>query len=703
MLAIYKKELRSYFCSFIGFLFIGVTLFFLGLYFTVYGLMYGSPYFSYVITSVIFLFLISVPVLTMRILAEEKRNKTDQFILTAPVSVGGIVAGKYLALLTIFTIPTAILCIYPLILNSYGTVPLGEAYLSIFGFYLYGGTCIAIGMLISSLTESQVIAAVLSFGALFLGYMMSSISSLISSTGNLLTKLLSCLDMYTPFSKLMTGTLNVGSIVYFLSVTILVLFLTTQSIQKRRYSVSAKSWSLGAYNTGIIAAAVAVVVFVNMILGELPSTWTSIDLTSQKLFSLTQQTKEFLNTLEEDVTIYVMVREENEDTTLGQTLDRYQDYSAHITVEYVDPIVNPQFYTQYSESPLSTNSLIVVSDKRTKIVNASSIYESTIDYQTYSSTTTGYDGEGQITSALAYVTSDDMPKIYMTEGHGEYTLSSTFTANLTKENIVYESINLMNYDSVPEDAVCLMINAPQKDFNTDDKDKILAYLDQGGSVMVMTSYLNQDLPNFESILGYMGLSVVDGLIIEQDSSYYYQSPLYLLPATESTTYTAGIHNNYYIFMPYGQGIEIVDETAEGMIYNVFLSTSDKAFSKIDMSNAVDYSKSEGDLDGPFSLGVEASKEVENGTATMIVFGSSELFTDNADQMVSGANQMLFSNTVGEFADHEVSVSVPVKSYEVSTIILSQSQIVMLAVITTIILPLGCLLTSFIIWYKRRKR
>ena len=143
MLAIYKRELKSYFRSFIGFLFIAVTLFFLGLYFSVYNLMNGYPYFAYVVSSVTFLFMLTVPILTMRILAEEKRSKTDQLILTAPVSVGGIIMGKFLALLTIFAIPVAIICFYPLIMAQYGSVPMGEAYLSILAYFLFGMTLTA--------------------------------------------------------------------------------------------------------------------------------------------------------------------------------------------------------------------------------------------------------------------------------------------------------------------------------------------------------------------------------------------------------------------------------------------------------------------------------------------------------------------------------------------------------------------------------
>ena len=180
MLAIYKRELKSYFRSFIGFLFIAVTLFFLGLYFSVYNLMNGYPYFAYVVSSVTFLFMLTVPILTMRVLAEERKQKTDQLLLTSPVSVSGIVMGKYLALVTIYAIPIAVLATYPLIMSKFGTVAFGSAYTALLGFFLLGCANLAIGVFISSLTESQVIAAVLTFVILFAFYMMNGISSFFS-------------------------------------------------------------------------------------------------------------------------------------------------------------------------------------------------------------------------------------------------------------------------------------------------------------------------------------------------------------------------------------------------------------------------------------------------------------------------------------------------------------------------------------------
>ncbi len=702
MFAIYKRELKAYFHSFIGMLFIAVMLFFIGLYYTVYNLFSASPYFSYAVSSVIVVFMLAVPVLCMRVLAEERKNKTDQLILTAPISVGKIVMGKFLALLTIFTIPTLIISVYPLILTNFGTVPLAEAYLAILGFYLYGMACIAIGILVSSLTESQVIAAVVGFGVLFLGYMMSSICMLLSSEGNLLTKILGVYDMYTPFQEMMTGTLDLSSVLYFLLLTAFVLFLTVQSIQKRRYSISVKHFSVGAYSTGMIAVAIAVIVILNLVVGEIPRTYTKIDLTGEKLYSLTEQSVNFVKNMKEDVTIYVLVQEEAADQTLAQTLERYDDLSDHITVEYIDPNVNPTFHTKYTTDNISLNSLIVVGEKRSKVIDHYyDIYEYTMDYNTYNYTTTGYDGEGQITSALDYVTSEDMPKVYLVEGHGEISLSSTFGTALDKENVEYETISLLKNEAVPEDAACLMIMSPSSDFSEDDKNKVIDYLNKGGKVIINTAYTTEPMPNFAAILEYAGIQIANGLVAEGNYEYYYQSPFYLLPDMGSS-YTDNIFGYTYLFVPFAQSLQYED-TVEGITYTDILFTSEDAYVKTNPEEATDFAMEEGDLPGPHVLAVEAVKTLENGEATMVVYGCGELFTDAANQVVSGANQVLFTNTVSHFVNHEVSVSIPVKAYEVAPLVLTQKDIFLLEIGTIVILPVACLVIGFVVWFKRRKK
>ena len=180
MIAVYKRELRSYLTSMIGYLFIFFILLLTGIYFSAYQLGAAYPRFEYTLSALTFVFLISVPILTMRVLAEERKQKTDQLLLTAPVSIEKIVFGKYFALVTIFAIPMLIMCLYPLLMTKFGTVSLGAAYTAILGFFLLGCANLAIGVFISSLTESQVIAAVLTFVILFALYMMNGISSFFS-------------------------------------------------------------------------------------------------------------------------------------------------------------------------------------------------------------------------------------------------------------------------------------------------------------------------------------------------------------------------------------------------------------------------------------------------------------------------------------------------------------------------------------------
>ena len=287
MLAIYKKELRSYLTSMAGYVFIAFILLILGIYFTAYNLQYASPDFGITLNAVTFLFLIITPVLTMRILSEEKKNKTDQLLFTAPVAVWKVVLGKYLSMVTIYLIPVVIVSFYPTIMAQYGTVSYAMAYTAVLGFFFLGCAQIAVGLFLSSVTESQVIAAVLTFGVLFCSYVMDGIESFFSDTAmssfltflvisivvalavyqmtkdailsgilgiilvvanvilylvkssfyeGLVQKFLDLLAIANHFDNFVGGILDVTGIVYMLSIICIFVFLTIQCIQKRRWS-----------------------------------------------------------------------------------------------------------------------------------------------------------------------------------------------------------------------------------------------------------------------------------------------------------------------------------------------------------------------------------------------------------------------------------------------------------------------------------
>lgn len=221
MRAIYKRELSSYFNSMVGWVFTAVLTVFIGIYFFVYNLFNGYPYFSLSLSYTLFIFMVIVPILTMRSMAEERLTKTDQLLLTAPVSVSGIVMGKYLAMLTVFAVPTAIACLCPLIIALNGSSFLLADYGTILAFFLLGAVEIAVGLLISALTESQLIAAVGTFGILLVLYLWEGLVSFLPSDasgsllGLLVVLILVCflLNALSNNWKVTAGVLVVGAAV----------------------------------------------------------------------------------------------------------------------------------------------------------------------------------------------------------------------------------------------------------------------------------------------------------------------------------------------------------------------------------------------------------------------------------------------------------------------------------------------------------
>ena len=288
MLAIYKRELKSYFHSMTGCVFIAFLVMFTGIYFMAYNLNAGYPYFSYTLSGSLIVFLIGIPLLTMRSFSEERKTKTDQLLLTAPVSLTKVVLGKYFAMVTVLAVPNVIFCLFPLLIKLQGTAYLLVDYSSIAVFFLLGCVYLAIGMFMSSLTESQIIAFISTFGILLLLYLWNGILSFLPSSAfsgmigilliltlivvyiyhmtknwmlaagieavgiaaalivyfvksslyeNLLTKLLGRLALADVFMNISSSNIvDVSGLLLYVSILIIFVFLTIQTIQKRRWS-----------------------------------------------------------------------------------------------------------------------------------------------------------------------------------------------------------------------------------------------------------------------------------------------------------------------------------------------------------------------------------------------------------------------------------------------------------------------------------
>ena len=706
MSAIFKREFKSYFQTVIGWLFIAASLLIFGLYFYVYNLNYGYAYISYSLSAISFVTLITVPVLTMRILAEDRRNKIDQLILTSPISVEKVVFAKFLSMAAIFSITIGIICLAPIFMSFFGTIPMLESYVAILGFWLYGLTCIAIGTFVSSLTENQVISAIATFALLFLGYMMNGATSALFASDNILKKILNCYDLLSPLDNLTNGVLDIGGIVYYVSVTLLFLFLTVQVIQKRRWSMNSKKIKLGVFSSGMIVVAVAVTVAVNLVVSAMPATMTSIDVTNEKLFQLTDETEGVLADLNEDITISVYATEAAADSTVVKTLDQYEGSSSHIKVKYVDPAKYPKFYEKYTDDDSNVGgALFIESAERSKMVSSDAFYESTVDYSTYQQQTTGYDAEGQITSAIEYVTAENMPVLYEITGHNETAVSGNFKEVITKANMSTESLTLLEQDAIPDDAAAIIINGPTTDFSADDAEKVITYLNNGGKAFIATTYTTEDMTNFMSVLGEYDITVADGVVMEGDTSSYYQVPYYLLPNVESVDETASV-KGAYVFAPAAQGMTYPEDTGDSLTIQSILTTSDSSYAKADVANMQSYDKEEGDTDGPFSLGVEAVKTIDEDTSSeVIVFSCAQMFTDDADSVVSKKNSALFSDCITTLVstDDTATVVVPVKEYDLTSITVSASVLIAARILLLCVIPVVLVALGFIIWILRRKK
>ncbi len=287
MIAIFKREFKSYYSGMMGWLLTGVLLLFGGLYFTAANLQGGYTNFTIALYSFVIVLLIFIPLLCMRSFSEEKRSKTDQLLLTSPVSIPRIVAGKYLALLAMFAVPVGIMALYPLIMQFLGGADLVASYAGILAYFFMGAACIAVCMYLSVLTENQIIAALSGFGVLLVSYLLPSIQTLFTAGSGialgafvvillaaalvaglrsrsmvlgagvffvgavLLTVLfstrsavlidafnavLSGLALFEPFLEFVNGLFSVNALVYYLSVIGLFLFLTGQALEKRRWN-----------------------------------------------------------------------------------------------------------------------------------------------------------------------------------------------------------------------------------------------------------------------------------------------------------------------------------------------------------------------------------------------------------------------------------------------------------------------------------
>lgn len=465
---------------------------------------------------------------------------------------------------------------------------------------------------------------------------------------------------------------------------------------------TARSFTAGSYTAATSLIVIAIAVVAVMAVEALPATYTNIDISQGQTTSISEETQEYLAGLEQDVTIYLVATEGEEDEYLQVLLDKVSAASSHITVEQKDPALYPGFTSQYTSEEVSDNSLIITCGESSKVLDYYNIY--TLNSATYSYE---FGGEASVISAIKSLTGAEMPKVYTLTGHGESELPSSTQSDVELANIESEELNLLSEGSVPEDADAVIMYAPQSDLSDDELDALLEYIQNGGSFMLITDYLRADMPNIDTVMDGYGLQAVDGLVVEGDGSYALSGyPYYLLPTIESSDITDDLTGaSSFVLFPLAHGIQEIDEYRSTLTITPLLSTSDDAYVKADPANAQTLDQEEGDTQGSVMLGAAVTEEVDDETESRVIWLSSTTFTDEQiDLRVGGTNSQLMLNAISWLsgADSDSS-SITSKDLGTTTITMDSSTSTMLSVLVVGIIPLVMLAAGFKVWRSRRSK
>ena len=464
-----------------------------------------------------------------------------------------------------------------------------------------------------------------------------------------------------------------------------------------RHSIRLRCW--GGYSLVISAVVLALLIVVNLFVSALPTTAKKYDISSTKLYSITSNTKVVVNALQDDITIYWIVQAGEEDDVIENLLGKYESLSDHISVVKRNPDVYPTFAEQYTDEDVPNNSLVVECGDRYRYISYNDIYVTESNVYSYSYSTS-FDGEGAITSAIDYVTTEDLPQLYVLEGHGESELSSTFSDQLEKENYEVNTLSLLTVDEIPEEADCILIYSPSTDLSEEEVTMLSDYVAGGGKLMVSAGPTEDgSLTNLYSLLENYGITTAEGIVVEEDREHYaFGMPYVLLPDMANSDITDTLmEENYYVLMPISQGLTVGSSSSATV--TSLLTTSDSAFSKVDGYSLTTYEKEDGDIDGPFTVAVS----IEEADGGQIVWFSSSAFLDDMyNAYSSGANVDLAMYSLSWLVGEREAIAIRSKLLNYNYLTISSSTSSVLKGLMIGVFPLAYLTIGIAVILRKRK-
>ena len=470
-----------------------------------------------------------------------------------------------------------------------------------------------------------------------------------------------------------------------------------EKIKKMFKSVSSKH---GSYSVGLVVIVIAIAIVVNLVAGQLPENMRNIDISDNRLYEITDVSKDMMGKLDKKVKLTVIAELDSVDTRIETFVKKYAALSKNVTVEWTDSVLHPSVLQEYN----TEGNVIVVScedTEKTMTVNFSDI----IQYDQYSYYTTGqmsesaFDGEGQLTSAINYVTSEETKKIYRTAGHGEGSFSSSVTDLFTKNNLETEEINLSMNPEIPDDCDLLFLYGPTSDLTDDEKTIISQYLSDGGKVYLILGETTAETPNLDAVMADYGLKKLSGYIA--DTQRCYQGNYYaIFPQLSLSGGLGDGISNEMVLLLNSLGLEQIDTESETIVTTPFMQTSTDGYLVTE----------DAQTQGQYLLGAVATDSIkvddsEDNTETLearftVLASDSMIDSSITDQLTTLDNLTLFVNSVTENFDDVDNVAIEAKSLGTERNTPLHAGAFSLLVI--FIIPAVILLTGFVSWWRRRK-
>lgn len=455
----------------------------------------------------------------------------------------------------------------------------------------------------------------------------------------------------------------------------------------------------GSYTLAMTSIVIAIVIVFNMIVNLIPENKRQFDISSTNIYEISSKSKKIINKVDHDVTFYVLAEKSSTDKRIKTFINKYASLSDKIHIKWIDPVLHPSALTKYGAEE---NNIVISCKKtnRTTTVSFDDILVSSASYYSTSSSASSFDGDGQLTSALNYVTSDKEYKAYYTSGHGESSLSSEVTSLLTKSRISTSDLLLMTATSIPDDCDLLIIDGATSDFTKDEVKLLSSYLKRGGKVVTLLAQTNKSMKNLYGLLKDYGLTVQSGYIADTERSYqgnYY----YLIPnLSVSGDMASGISSNS-VMMINSKGMTQSTPARDSISTDSFMTTSSNGYAVTEKKQT----------QGTYVLGATSTESVKvknskgkkvTKESRLTVYGSNMLIDEQITSSFSSLeNLTLFTNSVTASLDNADNVSISPKNLEVSYNTIAHPG--PFSILVVFVIPVSLIIGGFIVWFRRRRR